>query len=684
MVWVADLNGENYNLRAIDLNGDGRSEVVADSIFVAMTLGKSGLVKAFNGDGSPFWTYHAGLLDESYTTPDGITAVATGGTAVLLGKDGNAFLKRSMRNGPRTIIDEKVYAEDLNADGLVDMVGSINFGMQGNSLEAWTNGGGDFFNKGYKSMEFPNALYSADLDGDKRKEVLSGIMKYVPNSVGKTYDIAPDKPGYVEALRLDGSLVWSFNTDGGVTVIRSDDVNRDGNPELFVGTGQGMYVLDNKGTQLWKIKTGGQVSSIGFGDINNDGKDEIFVGADRLTVFDYSGKTLWSYVSGSMYGLKVVDLDGDGQTEVIVGANSLRYLESDGSLIWKSESFSKVRGVDVADLNGDGFGEIVGGCFDGNLRVFSASDYLRKKKAEAIYQKAIEYSADKKYALCVDYSSNATELYRTVGDTALTSAAGTLKDKCAKVLLAIEQLNKSYAYLAKADYANATSYADSALETYRQISDMRGMTEASNLKEKIRLIPLASQYINYSSYYFAIGEYDNASYYATQAKSAYTYTGDLSGISGADIILDNVSRMEAYGLVKLALNYSEMGYVNASSYLDDAKQVFVRLNDTDGIAAVDVANVTVSSRIKQTQTINTAKSAVDTALAKLRANIVIIIAFIVVGVIVLLVLLAVALSLYLQAGGEYKNLVPKSRPGKNISSFTSQRKDTGDSSLGSR
>ena len=651
-LWASDINGENFHVRAADLNGDGRGEVVADSIYQSM-FGKDGLVRAFYSNGSIYWTYRAGLLESAYIAPGGVTAVSAGGQGILVGKDGTAFLKRNMRkSGPmgQLIVDQQVYVSDLDGDGLQDLLGSVNLGQKGSYLFAWRNNGDELFERAYRGLEAPYSFAVSDLDGDKKKEVLSGMIKYSVNSVGKTFDVHPDKESYLDALNLDGSVRWSFQTDAGVTAIGVDDINGDGSPEILVGVSRKVYALDSKGSQLWVLAVDGGVSAIDFGDVNKDGRDEIFVGANKLYVLDSKGSAVWSYGSGAIYGLKAYDLDGDGQSEAIIGTNSVRYVETDGSLIWKSDSFNKVRGVDAYDVDGDGFAEIIAGCSDGNVRVFKTSDYLIKKRVEIFYQKALESSGDKKYGLCAIYASNATELSGRIGDSSMMVSAGNLHDKCEKYERAGEHMNKSVASYGRGDYANASAYIESALAVYREFDDIKNVNEASSLKDRIRLAPLAEEYMNYSRYYFAAGLYDNASDFAAQARTSYSYTGDSQGVINAALILENVSRMRAYEQIYAALNYSAAGFLNASTYLALANETFLSLNDTSGILAVQNASVIVGARIKDIERVNSLKSVANETVTKISGNMPVIVAFSIVGVIALLVMIAVALALYLNRG----------------------------------
>ncbi|MCX6695661.1 MAG: tetratricopeptide repeat protein, partial [Candidatus Altiarchaeota archaeon] len=319
-------------------------------------------------------------------------------------------------------------------------------------------------------------------------------------------------------------------------------------------------------------------------------------------------------------------------------------------LVWKSDSFRKVNGMDAFDLDGDGFMEIIAGCSDSNVRVFSASSYLMKQKADAYYQKALEYSGDRKYESCVQFISNASGLYEKLSDASGSSRAETLKEKCTNQLTASGYMNKSMLYFSQGDYINSTIYVDRALDLYRMMGDTKSVNEAVSLKDKIRVTPLSGEYLNYSKYYFEAGLYDNASFYAAKAREAYSYMGDSDGVAAAEEVSNNVSRAQAYALIQTALSKSESGDLNASIYLQEANVTFIRLNDTDGLAAVANASLVVSSRMADAERMSSIRGAIDGVINTLTENIMVVIAFVVVGIIVLLILVAVALSLYINKG----------------------------------
>src|SRR5207245_3248646 len=86
---------------------------------------------------------------------------------------------------------------------------------------------------------------------------------------------------YIHVLDHHGNLRWRYYMQHRVLGIHIQDVNQDGEVEIFVGVGNGqLLVLDNHGDLLWSFRANDRIRSVIVEDINNDGLAEIVIGSE--------------------------------------------------------------------------------------------------------------------------------------------------------------------------------------------------------------------------------------------------------------------------------------------------------------------------------------------------------------------------------------------------------------------
>lgn len=165
-------------------------------------------------------------------------------------------------------------------------------------------------------------------------------------------------PGVVVALSgADGSLLWTVASGagdspygaGGVAI---GDLDTDGEPEVVVGSVNGILVLAADGSPRWSATLA--PSFYGWpalADLEGDGLGEVLYGA---TVVESTGVVRWAgAVVGFAFGSFAVDIDEDGVQEVV---NSGTVYRADGSVWWSVaiDGWSA-----VADLERDGVAEVI-------------------------------------------------------------------------------------------------------------------------------------------------------------------------------------------------------------------------------------------------------------------------------------------------------------------------------------
>ena len=162
------------------------------------------------------------------------------------------------------------------------------------------------------------------------------------------------------------------------------DANRDGRPDLVVGTSNTLYVFQGLGGGQFDIGTrlpGAYITidSLDVRDMNGDGAEDLVVGTGRAQQVWYSGQDSQLVLGSSTrvdaitHALRAADLDGDGTPElVLLESDRVTVLSRSGDT-WKVDYEAvppvDAHGVSVGDLNGDGCEDLCIG-LTGNAKVW--------------------------------------------------------------------------------------------------------------------------------------------------------------------------------------------------------------------------------------------------------------------------------------------------------------------------
>ena len=158
--------------------------------------------------------------------------------------------------------------------------------------------------------------------------------------------------------------------------VASGDFNGDGNLDLVVSSGKGVYVLLGKGDGTFSApvfySSAGSAYGVSVGDLNGDGKADLIV-AESSNVAVLLGSGDGTFGSAKLYGIggtgsypseimAIADWNNDGHPDVAVnnGQASFAILFGKGDGTFKSpvtmtaELLSYVASFTAVDLNGDG------------------------------------------------------------------------------------------------------------------------------------------------------------------------------------------------------------------------------------------------------------------------------------------------------------------------------------------
>jgi len=199
----------------------------------------------------------------------------------------------------------------------------------------------------------------------------------------------------VTCFSADGKNLWSFEAPRTVHALAAGNIRADG-PQVLVGCDdEHIYILDRNGKQTGDCRVDAplvvgtssvrypRIKTILVGDADRDGKPDIFVGTANANLcrYDADFNQLWRYgrvPHGTRKGM-LIDLDGDGKDEVIVGNKygSVQIFSCDGKRVSAAHSELGDVEFDIGDVDGDGKPEIINGSSTG---VVTCTEFKGKKE----------------------------------------------------------------------------------------------------------------------------------------------------------------------------------------------------------------------------------------------------------------------------------------------------------------
>lgn len=413
--WDQGITTEQYAAPAVgDVTGDGRPDVVAGypdgSVYVWDAQTQAREYKRYVGPGAVQGTPTLvdlngdGRLDILVATTNGPDVKTTGGNVVAFDTDGRTLFSKRTGDGVhqvgnfsspqvadidhdgrldiiQTSWDHHLHVwnqagqelpgfpyflkdtswstpaiADINGDGWLDIVFGYDcdgvagqdcyngtwLGRRGGYVTAIDHVGRTLpgWPRFYNGQVIWSSPAIADLDGDGRLDVVVGTGNMSGNNLNGGQQVL--------AYRADGSYLPGFPANVGGKVVGSPaigDINGDGRPEIVVPADNGrVYALDRAGHELWSRCTANDMvscpralrSTASIADVNNDGKQDVVVGAEQHLVA----------LNGSTGLLLDQGKNGAGD----IGADFLYYVKNpDGSL---ERSVAFLAAPAIAQVNG--------------------------------------------------------------------------------------------------------------------------------------------------------------------------------------------------------------------------------------------------------------------------------------------------------------------------------------------
>lgn len=361
-----------YSLFAVDVNGDGKLDLVASGDNVPLNVGVVAVLLG-NGDGTFRSPITTNLTVNGGTVPslvvgdfnrDGkidVAFLANSEIEIMLG-NGNGTFQNSTPFGQEM---NSIATADMNRDGILDLVSANTAG----TVSVWLGNGDGTFQSAVTSAyaaDSPASIAIADLNHDGNPDVIVGAAFFSETSVlfgtgtaqlgaPVTYvsGTGPAEPG--------GITTADFNRDGNLDVAY---VNYD-SAILTLLFGSSTGALQGPGISL------DASGPLAWGDFNGDGKLDVV-----SSVFNANNFGLWlgngdgtfqspinTTVDTEPNDLVSADFNGDGKLDVIT-VNSKTFsvaLGNGDGTFQPTQTYGKGynlgtnnTSVIAADLNGDG------------------------------------------------------------------------------------------------------------------------------------------------------------------------------------------------------------------------------------------------------------------------------------------------------------------------------------------
>jgi|GEM_PF-4806108 len=546
LYWNATTKEVMSGLDVADMDGDGIAEI-------AVSGSADGSVYLFDGTGRQIWRKdvfsYINTVKLADVEGDGRLDVIAGHADLsAFDKSGNRTLKWRT---PHSMGVYEIVGADLLGDGSDKLVfTSYNKEKCGRdkpgSVYAVDGATKDQIFRYTTGPDVPEALLAADLTGDGRDDILVGLIDRTTSSGGvcaKKYN----NPSAILAISSGGTLLWQFETDGGVAALAMGDIDGDGRDDIVAGTYPTLYAIDADGKKIWE--NSGDINTyseaVAVCDLDGDGKGEVIAGSDEVVVFDPSGNKAWSGLTDSrVYSLSCGDVDDDGNLDVIVGSGSVYVFSGTGVQRYRSPSHTTYGFVMANDIDGRGYDEVIGGSVR-TVFTYRILDYAKKVLADELFSQALSRPSVEREA-AIGELEKAKSLYSDIGMTARVSdclnAKGRLEDTSGAFGKLFDEgmaaLNDSRDLMDRGDYLGSYRKAYEARSKFTRPEWEPQRDDAKDMMERVKdiLEDDAARQMLLANESFYRKEYNVSYLYVMNATEIYNKLGDFENAEKADIL----------------------------------------------------------------------------------------------------------------------------------------------------
>lgn len=482
----------------------------------------------------------------------------------------------------------EIYIEDIDNDQSLDVIVASNDGVY--VLNS------DVSLKWNYPVENLKSLVISDVDSDGYKDILisSGkrisnldrgnfyaldkegnlIFKYpkgapysnlVPSSI---YATDLDYNGYHEIIcalsngvyalkdTYDGKFTWGFKTDRAATWVTVRDLDGDGNEEIIANSASTIYVLERDGTLRDSYNIRGQIKKVYIANILKTGGNEILVVSmdDIVHILDAPDDALELYLETKLVDnileVKTLDLDGDDLMEVILGSkNGVYILNNKFMIVGKYETHEDVHGINSIDWDVE----------EGKEIVFGSGKYIYRisKKGELRDKSEVSQKIDRFIQGYFDHDDYMDVIINSGSKVYLFEYSES------REFVARNKARRNYRdaedYLRDSKFDNASESIDRAIRIYGGLGDTANEKKCKLLKEDIKSKIIEDKWGGAESYYKSAEryllerEYIGAREELENARKIYVEINDHEGITRCRALSSKIDKMIEEDRVRDAL-----------------------------------------------------------------------------------------------------------------------------------
>jgi hypothetical protein len=559
----------------LDLQQNGQMEVYA------IMLGQENYINAFNSTGQIQWSTTINEMKrDSGCTPVGEDVYYIYIDDINNNKDLDIFVQSKIR-GEKVNLNPVAYFERETDDAA----------QNHKQIQRWK----------FDNFEgVVNDMSSADLNSDGKRELIAASASGFVYVIGDTGTKQPKTLTYLEngtwkqrtTYILKEQVINKYNLDGNaVNTLAVSDTDRDGKPEIIAGTYRGIYLID--GGVKWRYPTETGITKVAASNLDEKGLIAATDG-NILYAIDTSGKLRWQKEAKDIAGLIVSDLDNDTELEIVTAeGDTIRAYNTAGEYKWEYPQGEVIHKMSLLSNN-----EVVistknriyllerDGAYAKNLTGYKylnmANDYYRLNEdclsAKSPAQKALEIF---------------TEINNTYGMLECEIIQLYCANETANKELADEYYNIAQKNFQDKNYEEARAYADKAIEIYSEVGYTYGVTwlcgklleEIDTAEFKVK-IEDADKLYSQAFWYYTTGELHNATMSLEKAKRTYQEINYTTGLENCESLYNDIETKQkketADELSDLAKRkYTELGYKDAITTLDQALQIYREINATN-------------------------------------------------------------------------------------------------------
>ncbi|MFK8007683.1 MAG: T9SS type A sorting domain-containing protein [Saprospiraceae bacterium] len=372
-----------YSVYSSDVDGDGDMDVISASVgddkiaWYENTDGQGNFsdqnIISTSADGA--YSVHSSDLDGDGDMDILSASVLDDKVAWYKNLDGQGNFSAEQIISTDSDFAISVFSSDLDGDGDMDVLSA----SESDDKVVWyknTDGLGDFSSEinPIQLIDFPRAVFAADLDGDSDMDILCASEE--DNKIS-WYENIDGQGNFIQQNILTSTAQWA-------TTVVAGDIDNDGDMDVIAGSYGHVFWFENMDGAAdfsgAKIITSSiiETESVFVADIDGDGDLDVLAASsgdskikwyenvDGLGNFD-SGNNI-NFFAENAQSVFAQDLDNDGDMDVISGSsgdNIVAWYENldglgDFSLkIIITEDVDYVTSVSSADIDGDGDNDVI-------------------------------------------------------------------------------------------------------------------------------------------------------------------------------------------------------------------------------------------------------------------------------------------------------------------------------------